>query len=281
MQLDVRVPSDNGDPLLSIWTLWWNAQQVPFSPAWWNGPIFYPAPDTLAFSDHRVGFGLIATPLIWSGLSPLLAYNITFLASYVLSGIAMYALAYSLTRRSDAAFLGGLAFAFHPFRADHLSHLELLSSYWLPVALLALHQWLTTTRRRVADRGHGGSRDAGPDVWLLLRFRQRPDWPLDRVVRAGAAAGDELCGARDRARGAGADCVAGAVALPRLARGTGSVAFDRRDRAAQCRYRRLPDRARASPTLELDAAVAIARRGAVPWTVPAVGRDRSRMVGVA
>ncbi len=146
MQLDVRVPSDNGDPLLSIWTLWWNAQQVPFSPAWWNGPIFYPAPDTLAFSDHRVGFGLIATPLIWSGLSPLLAYNITFLASYALSGAAMYALAYSLTRRSDAAFLGGLAFAFHPFRADHLSHLELLSSYWLPIALLALHQWVKTTR---------------------------------------------------------------------------------------------------------------------------------------
>ena len=144
MQLDLRVPSDNGDPLLSIWTLWWNAREVPFTAAWWNGPIFYPAPDTLAFSDHRVGFTLIATPLIWSGWSPLFAYNITFLASYVLSGAAMYALAYSLTHRSDAAFLGGLAFAFHPFRADHLAHLELLSSYWLPIALLALHRWLTT-----------------------------------------------------------------------------------------------------------------------------------------
>ena len=120
---------------------------MPFTLAWWNGPIFYPSPDTLAFSDHRVGLGLIATPLLWAGFSPLLAYNVTFLASYVLSGSAMYALGYSLTRRSDAAFLGGLAFAFHPFRADHLAHLELLSSYWLPVALLALHRWVKTMKR--------------------------------------------------------------------------------------------------------------------------------------
>lgn len=147
-QLTTRVPSDNGDPLLSIWTLWWNARHVPFTDAWWHGAIFAPAPDALTYSDHRVGLGLIATPLLWLGVSPLAAYNVTFLASYVLSGWSMYALAFVLTRRRDAALLAGIAFAFHPFRADHLPHLELLSSYWLPLALLALHQWTDTRRPR-------------------------------------------------------------------------------------------------------------------------------------
>jgi hypothetical protein len=41
-----------------------------------------------------------------------------------------------------------VAFAFHPFRADHLAHLELLSSYWLPLALLALHRWADTLQAR-------------------------------------------------------------------------------------------------------------------------------------
>ena len=34
--LDSRVPHDLGDPLLSTWNLWWNAQHVAFSSAWWE-----------------------------------------------------------------------------------------------------------------------------------------------------------------------------------------------------------------------------------------------------
>ncbi|MCC7125759.1 MAG: discoidin domain-containing protein [Acidobacteria bacterium] len=140
------VPSDNGDPLLSIWTLWWNATTTPFTERWWNGPVFMPAPDTLSYSDHRVGLAWIASPLIWSGVSPLAAYNVAFLASFVLSGTAMFVLAFTVTARVDAAFLAGLVFGFHPFRGDHLPHLELLSSYWMPLALAALHRWAATGR---------------------------------------------------------------------------------------------------------------------------------------
>jgi len=142
------VPRDLGDPLLSTWTLWWNARVTPFTDAWWNGPIFFPARDTLALSDHRVGLALIATPLIWSGASPLLAYNGAFLFSFFLSAVSAYALCLSLTKHRGAAFVGGLVYGFHPFRAAHLAHLELLSSYWLPVVLLALHRWAVTQSTR-------------------------------------------------------------------------------------------------------------------------------------
>lgn len=142
------VPHDLGDPLLSTWALWWNATHLPFTDTWWNGAVFHPAPGALALSDHRVGIGLITTPLILAGVSPLAAHNVAWLLSYVLSAVAAYALTYSLTGHRTAAFVGGLVYGFHPFRAEHLPHLELLSSYWLPVVLLVLHQWVRTGDRR-------------------------------------------------------------------------------------------------------------------------------------
>jgi hypothetical protein len=141
------VPHDLGDPLLSTWTLWWNAEVVPFTEAWWRGLAFYPAEDTLSYSDHRVGLGLITTPLIVAGASPLAAHNVAFVLSFLLSAISAYALGWTLTRNRGAAFVGGLVFGFHPFRAEHLPHLELLSSYWLPVVFLALHRWADVAAR--------------------------------------------------------------------------------------------------------------------------------------
>ena len=53
-------PHDPGDPVLSAWALWWNAHHLPFVGSWWDGVAFYPEHGSLAFSDHRVGLGLIA-----------------------------------------------------------------------------------------------------------------------------------------------------------------------------------------------------------------------------
>ena len=141
------VPVDLGDPLVSASILWWNAQTVPFTDAWWNGTFFFPGPDSLALSDHRLGLGLLTTPPIWLGASPLDAYAIAFLLTFVLSAASAYALMYTLTSSRAAAFLAGCVFGFNPFRADQLAHLELLASYCLPVILLALHQWLATRRK--------------------------------------------------------------------------------------------------------------------------------------
>jgi hypothetical protein len=149
-QLGSLVPHDLGDPLLSTWTLWWNAHVVPFTDRWWDGLAFFPARRTLTLSDHRVGLGLITSPLIWLGVSPLAAHNVSFLATFVLSAAAAYALCFTLTRSASASFIGGLVFGFNPFRAEHLPHLELLASYWLPVVLLSLHQWIRIRRIRWA-----------------------------------------------------------------------------------------------------------------------------------
>src|SRR5829696_5840990 len=72
-------PHDAGDPVLSAWALWSNADHIPFTSGWWEGLAFYPEHGTVAFSDHRVGLGLIASPLLWLGGGPILAHNIAFL----------------------------------------------------------------------------------------------------------------------------------------------------------------------------------------------------------
>jgi F5/8 type C domain len=148
--LDTHVPRDLGDPLLSIWTLWWNAEHLPFTSGWWDALQFHPVPGSIAFSDHRVGLTLISQPVQWAGGSPVAAYNLALLLSFPLSAAAAHLVVHSLTRRHDAALIAGLAFGFNPYRVAHLEHLELVSSYWMPVALFALHKLVDEPRTRWA-----------------------------------------------------------------------------------------------------------------------------------
>jgi hypothetical protein len=142
------VAHDAGDPILNAWILWWTTKAVPLTAVWWNAPIFYPATGTLAFSEHLLGQAPIAAPLIALTGNPLLGYNVTLLATYVLSGLGAYFLVYTLTRRHDAAFVGGVAYAFAPYRLAQVPHIQMLSGYWAPVCLAALHRYGREPRSR-------------------------------------------------------------------------------------------------------------------------------------
>ena len=146
--LSSALPGDLGDPLLNAWVLWWNSTVLPFSDAWWHAPLFYPAADGTAFTEHLVGISVFATPIIWVTGSPVVAYNMAFLLSFPLSGLAAYLLCHQLTGRRDAAWVAGLAYGFCPYRIDQIPHLQVLSSYWMPLALLGLHRYLAEPRWR-------------------------------------------------------------------------------------------------------------------------------------
>lgn len=148
MMLSSHVAADPGDPLLNAWILWWNAQAVPFSTRWWNAPIFHPMPGALALSEHLAGIAPFTTPVLLAGGSPMLAYNLALLLSFVLCGFFTYLLVLRLTGSPWAAFCAGVAFAFAPYRAAHLSHLQVLTAQWLPMQLLGLHAYLESGRRR-------------------------------------------------------------------------------------------------------------------------------------
>ena len=92
--------------------------------------------------------GLMAAPLLWSGVHPVVAYNILLLSSFVLSGVTMFLLVRALTGRVDAGLIAGTLFALYPYRFEHYSHLELLMTMWMPLALWGLHRTLSSGRLR-------------------------------------------------------------------------------------------------------------------------------------
>jgi len=144
------VAHDRGDPLLVTWLVWWSTHHLPLTEAWWNAPAFFPSTGVFAFSENMLGIAPITWPIIVVTRSPLAAYNTAFVLSYVLSGLSAYFLGWVLTRRHDAAFIAALAFAFAPYRLSHTHHLQLLSSYYMPVAIGALHLYLDDERPRWA-----------------------------------------------------------------------------------------------------------------------------------
>jgi hypothetical protein len=140
------IPHDAGDPILNTWLLWWSTQAWPLTPEWWNAPMFHPMRDAMALSELLIGLLPITAPTQWLTGSPLVAYNVAFLLSFPLCGLATYALAFELTGRRDAAWIAALAFAFGPYRMNQLSHVQVLSYYWAPLAILALHRYVRTGR---------------------------------------------------------------------------------------------------------------------------------------
>src|SRR4029078_3369596 len=144
------VPNDLGDPLLNTWILAWDARAAPLTAAWWNGPQFYPIAGTMAFSEHLLGLSVLATPIILLRDDPLVAYNVVFFLTFVLSALAAYLLGFTISRRHDCAFLAGLAFGFAPYRMAQFAHVQVLSAVWMPVALAALHKYVEDRRTRWA-----------------------------------------------------------------------------------------------------------------------------------
>ena len=145
---NTAVAHDRGDPLLVTWILWWTSHTMPLTAAWWNAPAFYPSAGVLAFSENLLGLAPLSVPINVLTGSPVLAYNTAFLLSYVFSGLGAYLLAYVLTRCHGASFVAAIAFAFAPYRLSHTQHLQLLSSYWMPIAIAALHLFVAAPKWR-------------------------------------------------------------------------------------------------------------------------------------
>ena len=146
--LATRLPHDPGDPVLNTYLLWWNAFRVPFTADWWNPPFFFPMRGALALSEHLAGLSVIGVPVQLLGGGAVLAYNICFIGSFALSGWFAFLLVRRLTGSNVAALVGGMAYGFAPFRAAQLGHVQVLSSQWFPLLLLAMHAYVEDGRRR-------------------------------------------------------------------------------------------------------------------------------------
>ena len=150
------------DPFLSIWRLGWIAHALQTAPSQlFNANIFYPARDTLAFSDATLLEGVLATPLLWLGAPPVLVYNLLLLAGFIGSGVAMFVLARHLTGSLVPALVAAAVFTMLPYRTEHVMHLELQWMMFVPLTWWALH--------RLVERGSWGwGVLAGLFFWLQV-----------------------------------------------------------------------------------------------------------------
>jgi hypothetical protein len=146
-RLTSRVPHDLGDPVLNTWILWWNTQALPFTERWWSPPVFYPSAGAFALSEHLLGISVFTAPLRLAGLNAVGCYNVALILSYWLSGLFAFLLARRLTGSTAAGLVAGVAYACAPYRAGQLSHLQVLTAQWMPLALLAGHSYLEDRRR--------------------------------------------------------------------------------------------------------------------------------------
>ncbi len=184
LHLHTAVPSDIGDPLLNAWILAWDAHALLDRPQHlFDANIFFPLPNTLAYSEHLLATALLAMPLQIVSGQPLLAYNLTLLVSFALSGLGMYLFCLRWTGRRTAALIAGLTYAFAPYRLASISHLQLLTVQWLPFSVLALDQLLDCIGQGYegipsSERGQGGIWKAMVLFVLFTALQMLSSWYL-------------------------------------------------------------------------------------------------------
>ena len=147
---------DNGDVMLNEWIIAWVQHQLPRHPLQlFQGNIFYPARDTLAYSEPLIVPALLSAPIRTLGGSPVLVHNLLVIAGFALTALAAFAVIRIWTGDFVAALVGASAFAFNTHLLVRLAHVQALHAYGLPLALLSTDRLLV----------HHRTRDA---LWLAL-----------------------------------------------------------------------------------------------------------------
>jgi hypothetical protein len=141
--------SSSPDSLLNAWAIGWSFHILPRDPlSLFDANIFFPRPDTLAYSEHLFGITVLVWPVFALSGNLSLAYNVALLSSFVLSGIGMYLLVREITGSLWAALVSGTIFLAAPYRFGHLLQLQLLTLQWFPFVFWCAIRYLREGRGR-------------------------------------------------------------------------------------------------------------------------------------
>ena len=133
--------SDHQDVYFNMWRMGWMAHAVVSPEATLlDGNIFFPARNSLLFSDAMPVASTVSMPLLWLGVPPVLVHNLVLFAGILLSAVGMFVLARALTGSAAAGVTAGVIFGFASYRFEHYSHMELQWSVWIPWTFWALER---------------------------------------------------------------------------------------------------------------------------------------------
>lgn len=128
------------DSLFIVWILGWDIHSfltLNFTYIF-DGNIFYPYQNTLAYSENMFSTSLFGLPLYLVTKNIMITYNVIFILSFAISGLAAYFFIQELIHSRKGAFLGGYIFAFNPWRFGTHYHLHTLTAWWIPLCFWAL-----------------------------------------------------------------------------------------------------------------------------------------------
>ncbi|MYK42744.1 MAG: YfhO family protein [Gammaproteobacteria bacterium] len=141
---------------LGLWTLAWNHHWIRGqADGYWDANHFAPHRKTLAYSEPQFGIGLLTFPVMLFGGNTVLAYNLAILAFFWGAGMAIYALCWWLfglvngIRQNDrciASITAGILYAFTPYMFEQIALIQLLTTLFPPLCLLALHRFFHQKR---------------------------------------------------------------------------------------------------------------------------------------
>lgn len=132
---------DTGDGHWSIWCVAWVAHALATDPgSLYHANIFHPHRNTLAYSENNVVAGLLGLPAYLATRNAFATHNTALLLAFVLAFLGAYLLARHITHDTGASLAAALAFAYCPFMFARTAHIQLLMTFGLPFAMLALHR---------------------------------------------------------------------------------------------------------------------------------------------
>ncbi len=135
-RLTSHVPGDLADPLETTWILGWGSQAVLDDPLHiFNGNIYHPMGNTLAFTENMLGLSVPTAPIFWLTHNSLLQFNLVAILLLLVSGLGMFLLVRTITGDAGVALVAGTAYEVLPYRLGQFSHFH-VAGHLLPWALL-------------------------------------------------------------------------------------------------------------------------------------------------
>jgi hypothetical protein len=147
---------DSGDGRHGVWNVSWVAHALTTSPTTlFDANIFFPHPNTLAFSEANLVAGTLAIPAwLITGGNPYAAYNSVVLIAFALAALAAYFLARTLGAGRPGAAVAAIIYGYSPFMFAHIPHVQLLMTFGPALSLAMMHRFVTSpTRARAVALG--------------------------------------------------------------------------------------------------------------------------------
>ena len=136
-----RTHPNDADGQFAIWNVAWVARTLIVDPlGLFNANIYHPHKLTLAYSEANILTGAIGLPVYWLSRNPWLTLNAVMLFGFATAYAGAYFLMRHLTGSRPASAAAAMLYAFCPYVFSHLSHIQLLMTGGVPLALLLLHR---------------------------------------------------------------------------------------------------------------------------------------------